>query len=152
MPFVPGDRWLGMEFPSDQKLNKDRLLYTAHFATPFNKAARQCGLLIDEWTETIPTSAVDTGIVFHHDRPNCEAPQTMLLVTPSEFRGSWRWNDLLGALNETLDFAKRRAIEPKHIDDSPYAPFLPATVVATQVQQLTIAVELGLNNKIAMAK
>ena len=95
---------------------------------------------------------VDTGIVFHHDRPNCEAPQAMLLVTPSEFRGSWRWEDLVGALNETLDFAKRRAIEPRHIDASPYAPFLPATVVATQVQQLTIALELALNNRIALQK
>lgn len=152
LPFVAGDRWLGLEFPPAQALDKDRLLYTAHFAVPFNKAARQCGLLIDEWTETIPTSSVDTGIVFHHDRPNCEAPQTLLLVTPSEFRGSWRWNDLVGALHEALELVKRRAVEPKHIDDSPYAPFLPATVVATQVQQLTIAVELGLNNKIAIPK
>jgi hypothetical protein len=152
LPFVPDDRWLAMEFPPDQKLDKDRLLYTAYFATPFNNASRHCGLLIDEWTETIPTSSVDTGIVFHHDRPNCEAPQAMLLVTPSEFRGAWRWDDLVGALNETLDFAKRRAIEPRHIDNSPYAPFLPATVVATQVQQLTIALELGLNNKIAVQK
>jgi hypothetical protein len=152
LPFITGDRWLGLEFPPAQALDKDRLLYTAHFAAAFNQAARQCGLLLDEWTETIPTASVDTGIVFHHDRPNCEAPQTMLLVTPSDFRGSWRWNDLVDALQETLDLAKRRAIEPKHIDDSPYAPFLPATVVATQVQQLTIAVELGLNNKIAITK
>ena len=100
----------------------------------------------------LPTSSVDTGITFHHDRPNCEAPQTLLLVTPSEFRGSWRWVDLVDALNETLDFAKRRAIEPRSIDNSPYGPFLPATVVATQVSQLTIALELGLNNKIALAK
>jgi hypothetical protein len=149
LPFIPGDRWLGLEFPPVQKLDKDRLLYTAHFAAPFNKTTPQCGMLIDEWSETIPTSSVDTGITFHHDRPNCEAPQTMLLVTPSEFRGSWRWDDLVGALNETLDFAKRRAIEPKHIDNSPYAPFLPATVIATQVHQLTIALELGLNNRIA---
>ncbi|MBC7964503.1 MAG: hypothetical protein H7Z17_01155 [Fuerstia sp.] len=75
----------------------------------------------------------------------------MLLVTPSEFRGTWRWNDLIDALNETLDMAKRRAIEPRHIDKLPYAPFLPATVVATQVSQLTIAVELALNNKISQA-
>ncbi|HEU4891602.1 MAG TPA: hypothetical protein VFT47_08630 [Vicinamibacterales bacterium] len=152
LPFVADDRWLAMEIPPDQKLDKDRLLYTAHFAAPFNAGGRQCGVLIDEWTETIPTSSVDTGIVFHHDRPNCEAPQAMLLVTPSEFRGSWRWEDLVGALNETLDFAKRRAIEPRHIDASPYAPFLPATVVATQVQQLTIALELALNNRIALQK
>jgi hypothetical protein len=148
LPFIPGDRWLGLEFPPGMKLDRDRLLYTAHFAAPFNKAAPQCGMLLDEWTETIPTPSVDTGITFHHDRPNCEAPQSMLLVTPSEFRGAWRWNDLVGALNETLDFSKRRAVEPKHLDNSAYAPLLPATVIATQVHQLTIAVELGLNNRI----
>jgi len=152
LPHIPDDRWLGLEFPPEQKLDKHRLLYTAHFAVPFSKAARQCGLLMDDWTETIPGTSVDTGITFHHDRPNCEAPQAMLLVTPSEFRGAWTWDDLIGALNETLDFAKRRAIEPKHIDNSPYAPFLPATALATQVHQLTIAVELALNNKIAALK
>ena len=130
------------------KLDKDRLLYTAHFAAPFNKTAPQCGMLLDEWTETIPGSSVDTGITFQHDRPNTEAPQSMLLVTPSQFRGSWRWDDLIGALNETLDFAKRRAVEPKHLDNSPYAPLLPATVIATQISQLTIAMELSLNNRI----
>jgi hypothetical protein len=150
LPFAAGDHWLGLEFPPDQKLDTDRLLYTAHFSAAFNQGGAQCGLLLDEWTEMIPTSAVDTGITFHHDRPNCEAPQTMLLVTPSDFRGAWQWQDLLGALNETLDLAKRRAIEPKHIDKSAYGPFLPATAIASQVMQLTIAIELGLNNKVAV--
>lgn len=149
LPFIPGDRWLGLEFPSTQKLDKDRLLYTAHLSAGFNKNLNQCGLLLDEWTETLPDSTVDTGVAFHYDRPNCEAPQTMLLVTPSRFRGAWQWDDLVGALHETLDLAKRRAIEPKHIDNSPYAPFLPATVIATQISQLTIALELALNNNIA---
>ena len=75
----------------------------------------------------------------------------MLLVTPSEFRGQWQWNDLVDALNETLDLAKRRAIEPRHIDASPYAPFLPATIMATQVAQLTIAADLALNNRVTLA-
>jgi hypothetical protein len=75
----------------------------------------------------------------------------MLLVTPSEFRGGWQWQDLVDALNETLDFAKRRAIEPKHIDQTPYAPFLPATIMATQMRELTIAADLALNNKVALA-
>ena len=98
------------------------------------QGARQCGLLLDEWTEIIPAENADTGITFHYDRPNYEAPQAMLLVTPSEFRGAWQWDDLVDAINETLDFAKRRAIEPKHIDQLPYAPFLPATIMATQVR------------------
>src|SRR5262249_33237897 len=151
LPFAPNDRWLGLEFPAESTLNNDRLLYTAHFSTAFSASAGQCGLLIDEWTEVIPGSTADTGITFHHDRPNCEAPQAMLLVTPADFTGFWQWNDVVDALNETLNFAKRRAIEPRHVDSSPYAPFLPATILETQVIQLTIALELGLNNKIVRA-
>jgi hypothetical protein len=150
-PFAPGDRWLGLEFPADQALDVDRLLYTAHFAAVFDKTVRQAGLLVDEWTETIPGTEADTGITFHHDRPDCEAPQTMLLVTPSEFRGAWQWNDLVDALNETLDLAPLRALEPKHVDALPYAPFLPATVMATQAWQLTIAANLALNNAAVLA-
>ncbi|MEU1268500.1 hypothetical protein [Streptomyces sp. NPDC005799] len=150
LPFTADDRWIGLDFPASLALDGDRLLYTAHHAANFDKTARQCGLLLDEWTETIPVQSVDTGIVFHHDRPNSEAPQTMLLVTPTDFRGRWRWDDLIGALNETLDLAKRRAVEPADLDDSPYAPFLPATVLATQLQQLTIAADLAFNNKIAI--
>jgi hypothetical protein len=148
LPFIPGDRWLGLEFPSQQKLDQDRLLYTVHLATPFNKLARQCGMLLDEWNETIPAAELDTGIAFHHDRPNSEAPQTMLLVTPSVFRGAWQWQDLIDALNETFDFAKRRAIEPRRIDRTAYAPFLPASIMASQFAQLTIAADLALNNTV----
>jgi hypothetical protein len=148
LPFIPDDRWLGLEFPPELKLDRDRLLYTAHFAAPFNKAARQCGLLLDEWNETIPASDLDTGITFHHDRPNCEAPQAMLLVTPSAFRGAWQFQDLLDAINETFDLAKQRAIEPRRIDQSAYAPLLPATIMASQFVQLTIAANLALNNAV----
>jgi hypothetical protein len=149
VPFKAGERWYALEFPPDQALNTDHLIYTVHLASPFNRAIRQCGLLIDEWTEIIPGSNADTGVAFHFDRPNCEAPQSMLLVTPSDFRGAWQWNDLVDAISETLDFAKRRAIEPKQIDRTPYAPFLPATIMASQVYQLTIAANLALNNKVA---
>jgi hypothetical protein len=149
LPFTPGERWFALEFPPSQPLNKDHLLYTAHFAAPFNKATGQCGLLLDEWVEIVPGSSADTGIAFHFDRPNCEAPQSMLLVTPTDFRGAWQWNDLVDALNETLDLAKRRAIEPKHIDATPYAPFLPATITASQVFQLTISLNMALNNNVA---
>jgi hypothetical protein len=150
LPYLPDDHWLGLNFPADKALDSDRLLYTAHHSTPFDKAQPQCGMLLDEWTETIPDQSIDTGIAFHYDRPNSEAPQTMLLVTPAHFRGAWQWDDLVDALNETLDLAKSRAVEPKHLDASSYAPFLPATVLATQVSQLTIAVDLALNNKIAL--
>ena len=151
LPHVPGDRWFGLDVPEDRTLEADRLLYTAHFAAPFDPAQRLCGLLLDEWTETIPASEVDTGIAVHYDRPNAEAPQTMLLVTPSEFRGVWQWDDIVDALNDTLNLAKQRGVEPTHLAQLPYAPYLPATIMASQVRQLTIAANLALNNQVALA-
>jgi hypothetical protein len=146
LPHVPGDRWIGLDLPADQKLDTDRLLYTAHFAAPFSASGHLCGLLVDEWTETIPGSDLDTGIALHHDRPNAEAPQAMLLVTPSEFRGAWQWNDLMDAVYDALDLANRRADEPPHVANLPLAPYLPATILATQARELTIAANLAANN------
>lgn len=151
LPYVAGDTWMGLDFAPGAKLEAEKLLYTAHFAAGAAPGTTQCGLLIDEWTETIPGEDADTGITFHHDRPNTEAPQAMLLVTPPEFRGSWRWPDLVDALHETLDAARRRAVEPVHLEATAFAPLLPATVVATQVAQLTIAANLALNNRITLA-
>ncbi|HEX3130342.1 MAG TPA: hypothetical protein VH394_23600 [Thermoanaerobaculia bacterium] len=157
LPFVENEGWYALELPPDVELhperllNSDRLLYTAAFsAAPFDKTAPVCGLLLDEWTEVIPTPEVETGIAFHYDRPSCEAPQSLLLVTPSDFRGEWQWNDLVDALNETLDFAKRRAVEPDQIDATPYARFLPATVSAVTKQQITISALFALNNNFAL--
>ena len=73
----------------------------------------------------------------------------MLLVTPSAFRGSWQWADVVDALNQTLDLAKRRAVEPVHVDSGAYAQFLPATVMAVTISQLTISANLALNNDLA---
>ena len=81
---VRGDApWLAMQFPPDYTLDSDRLLYTAHYCAPFDKTARQCGLLLDEWTEVIPGTTRDTGITFNFDRPDNEPPQAILLVTPA---------------------------------------------------------------------
>jgi len=145
-PFRPADRWMALEFPSDLPIGGDKLLYTAHYPVPFQKAGQQCGLLMDEWTEVIPAGAETTGITFHYDRPSAEAPQAMLLVTPASATGQWQWADLLDAVNETLDMAKKRAVEPVHLDSTAYARFLPAVVTAVTLNPITIAANLSINN------
>lgn len=146
LPFTTGDRWLGLKFPPDYKLDAERLLYTAHFANPFQKSVPQCGLLLDEWAEVIPSAQATTGVTFHYDRPNCEPPQTMLLVTPADFTGHWRWDDLVDALNDTMALAKKRAVEPAHVEPTGYARFLPAAIMAATFSQLTISANLAINN------
>ncbi len=148
LPFKPNDRWLALEYPADYKLDGDRLLFTAAYAAPFQKLQRQCGLLIDEWNEVIPGKDETTGIAFHYDRPNAEPPQTMLLVTPANMDGPWQWQDLVDAINETLEMAKKRAVEPVHVDQTAYARFLPSTVMAVTLYQISIAANLAVNNNI----
>lgn len=148
LPYQTGDHWLGLAFPSTYVIDGDRLAYTAHYTAPFAKGARQCGLLIDEWTEVIPARKETAGVAFHYDRPNAEPPQAMLLVTPAAFTGAWRWEDLVDAVNETLDLAKKRAVEPSQVDATAYARFLPATLMATTLYQISISANLAENNRL----
>jgi hypothetical protein len=129
LPFDARDSWMAVEFPATMKLEQERLLYTAHFRQPFDPSKRQCGLLVDEWTEVIPSDGATSGVAVHYDRPNNEAPQTMLLLTPPLTPGVWQWKDVVDSLSETVDLAKVRAVEPRHLDDTPYARILPATIL-----------------------
>jgi len=146
LPFEANAPWLALQFRPNYVIASDRLLYTAHYSAPFDKTARQCGLLLDEWSEVIPATDRDTGITFNFARPDNEPPQTILVVTPATANGQWQWEDLVGALNETLDLAKKRAVEPSQLDNTPYAPLLPATTLAVTLYAISIGASLTVAN------
>ena len=147
-PFKVDDSWVAMEFPQDESIEGDRLLYTAHYGKPFNKSEKQCGLLLDEWTEVLPGHEETTGIAFNFDRPNTEPPQVMLIVMPPKFTGKWVWQDLVDALNETLDLAKLRSVEPAQVDATSLNRLLPATLMAFTLREVSISANLAINNGI----
>ena len=155
-PNRPGTPWLALEFPDTLPggdplvIDEDKLLYTGHFAVPFDETARQAGLLIDDWTEVIPSRDEDTGLAFHYDRPNSEPPQTMLLALPSVYSGGWQWADLVDGVRETMDLARKRAIEPDHIDTTAYARFLPAVISAVTLHPITASLNFSFNNNLAV--
>ena len=146
LPHEAGAAWFALEIPplppgseKTRAIDSDRLLYTAHFAKTFDKTKPICGLLLDEWTEVIPEETETTGITFHHDRPNSEPPQAWLLVQPAVMDGAWSWEELVDAVNGTLDAAKRRAIEPTHIASTIYGWLLPATYAAYTFPEISIS-------------
>jgi hypothetical protein len=122
------------------------VLYTCMYSEAFNPNARQCGLLLDEWTEVIPSTKRDTAITFNYDRPDNEPPQAMLLVTSASNTGQWTWPDIVDALVETLALAKKRAVEPAFLDPTVYSRFLPATVTASTSYAITISTALTAAN------
>ena len=158
-PHSPDDSWLGLRFPDTLPdgtpfvLEEDKLLYSAHFGagTEIDTAqpnATYSGLLIDEWIEVIPTDQVSTGLAFHFDRPNCEAPQAILLVTPPLLRGAWAWQDIVDTLHETLDMARMRAVEPAQLDQTALSPLLPAIISSVTAFPITAMLNLAFNNNV----
>ena len=139
LPYEADAPWIAMPYPDTYTIDSDRLLYTALYQPGFDAAARQCGLMLDEWTEVIPRDGRDTAVTFQYPRPDNEPPQSMLLVTSPRNQGNWQWDDLVAALNETLDLAKKRAVEPAQLDMTVYSRFLPATVTASTRSAITIS-------------
>jgi hypothetical protein len=147
-----------MQFPDKKpgtdepfSIDEDKLLFTTIYRTPFDPTALQCGLLLDEWTEVIPSRDETIGLTFHYDQPNTEPPQVLLLVTPTEFTGRWRWADVVNTLHATLDMAKKRAVEPDHVDGTAYSLFLPPIVSLASPLPLTASLNLALNNKVSFS-
>lgn len=178
-PYRQHDVWLGMEFPGTFAngdpfvLDEDKLLYTGQFdqdaeIDPSNPNKTYTGLMVDEWVEVIPTEQETTGLAFHFDRPNSEAPQAILLATPPSFRGAWQWQDLVDSLHETLDMARMRAVEPAHLDETfdferfrgmqpsqtdelKLGAILPAVMSAVTMFPITAMLNFALNNNIHLA-
>jgi len=158
-PYRANDAWLGLAFPATGPgggpfaLTEDRLLYTSHAGAggqiePSQPNQRYCGLLLDEWVEVVPADQADTGLAFHFDRPNSEAPQAILLVTPPAHTGAWQWQDLVDTLHETLDLARLRAVEPTQLAQTPFAALLPALLSSVTVYPITSSLNLAFNNNI----
>jgi hypothetical protein len=142
LPYRSGDTWLALAHSPEHEIQGDNLLYTA-YAPGFDPTGRIVGALVDEWTETLPSRQETTALTFHFDRPNCEAPQSLLLVTPAALTGQWQWSDLVGALHEALDLARVRALEPDVLDTTAYARLLPATVATLTVHPVTMALNFA---------
>jgi hypothetical protein len=145
-PFIPGEGWLGLELPAgfDRAGAGERLLYSAIYAEgTFNATATEhVGLLLDEWTEVIPAANETAGLAFHYDRPSTEAPQALLLVIPASNPRTWSWADLALAIPDTFEFVRKRAIEPRDLAATPLSRFLPATLMASTVNPISIVSRL----------
>lgn len=152
LPYIPANpdpakenwSWLALEFPKNYEIKNDTLLYTAYYESGFDVNQEfQCGLLFDEWTEVIPTAKETAALSFHFDRPNSEAPQALLLATPSAVDGVWEWADVIDSLRETIESMKMRTVQPAHLDQTKYASFVPGVVMPFMYYPLSFSYNLA---------
>jgi len=151
LPRRAGDSWLALEHPAETDLSGEHLLYTARYPAGFDPAAVICGLLLDEWTEVLPSDRATVGLAYHFDQPSSEAPQSLLLVTPATGGKVWTWEDLRQAVPDTLRLARQRAVEPVHLGQGAVTRFLPATISAITTRGVSISLLYALNNGVHLA-
>jgi hypothetical protein len=149
LPYAEKQGWLALEFDPNQAIDGDHLLYTAHYPAPCDFTKPIAGILIDEWTEVIPSQDQTAGLAFHFDRPNSEPPQCWPLLMPPAGATAWTWRDAVAAVVETFDLARLRAVEPAQVETKGYAQFLPATSCATMPYSVSIAANFARVNDVA---
>jgi hypothetical protein len=140
LPVEPGAAWIGGVFGETITAHDD-VSVMLHGA-PGNFAAAMAGLVIDEWTELVPTANETTGIAMNVNRPNAVAPQSLLLAIAPKQVGRWTWNDLVATLHDTMARARLRAVEPDH-EKYPYFQLLPPIVTAFNHSRYIVGVKLS---------
>lgn len=89
----------------------------------------QFGLIIDEFSEHIPDEQVDTGLSFHYDAPNNEAPQAILLALHPKADLSrnydWKEEELRDIVFDVIDLYKIRLVDIEAMQEYGYVLPMP---------------------------
>ena len=108
LPAVAADKWLALP----NSASSSHLSLVTFSPAAIAAGASFAGLMIDEWTEVLPSSQQITGLSFQYNDPVGRPPQSILLaVRPDDFP-EWTMEAVEGSVLEALDLAKIRAVDP----------------------------------------
>jgi hypothetical protein len=141
LPFVPGERWIGLPLVPGTPIPGGKLSLMLQLATEVDATKPTAGLWIDEWTEIVPGSHETTALAFQFDPPDACAPQCALLAVPPVPDEPWTVNSLHRVLLETLDLAKLRAIDAESLVD--VAQHLPGLFLAFNAKDDAVSTDLA---------
>src|SRR4029077_11339816 len=110
VPHLAGQRWVGLDVPEGSSV-KDGCASLVLQKAPAAFTGSLGGLLVDEWTEFVPSRNETTGIAFQYDPPDNAASQAILLAVPPVMGTPWTIGSLNRVLLETLDLARLRGVD-----------------------------------------
>ena len=129
LPFVSGERWVGLPMATGQGVAAGKLSLVVQCpATALDTTQPLAGLWVDEWTEVVPSATETTALTFQYNPPDACAPQCILLAVPPQPDQAWTVGSLYRVLLETLDLAKLRAVDAESLTDA--AQYLPGLYLA----------------------
>ena len=154
IPYAEGRCWVGLDdwietetakqqggddLPSTWVRSPLSLVVASHgalpeFRNPGSAAGRTvaAGLLLDEWSELIPSKAANTSVAFHFNAPNTQPPQSILLAVPGTMNDGpilWSPKALADIVSDTMDLAKVRAVDIDALaaESAPIGGIVPGT-------------------------
>jgi len=144
LPTVEKEPWVGAAF-GNATIAGPRVQATLIGPKLFDPTQPLAGLLVDEWTETIPAEKQFTGLAYHYTAPLSQPPQAILVaVAPDKTASTWTPETLEHILIETRDLAKIRAVDPDALVDPDARG---GTDAPRGTGQLLPAFYLAINNK-----
>ncbi|MCP4998658.1 MAG: hypothetical protein GY933_07810 [Hyphomicrobiales bacterium] len=142
LPRIAGDPWIGHGWTAGHEMTERLAIMLV--GGDGRAAGAKAGLVLDSFSETVPAETEITGLSFHYDRPNAEAPQAILLAVPPDLDKGWSWDALRGTVLDTFDRARLRAVEPDHLVGTAYFQVMPANLVSFS-QGFWLSTFLGTN-------
>ena len=128
LPFVAGDRWVGLPAASGSPVPPSKLSLVIDTLASVDTTLAMTGLLVDEWVEMVPNSVETTSVAFQFDVPGVFAPQNVLIAVAPVPGQDWTTETLRHVLMETLDLAKLRAVDTESLGAA--AQHLPGVYLA----------------------
>ena len=127
------DRWMARPLRGTDNASGGRVsLAVHHLMHPgaLDVSGPLAGLVIDEWTEVIPSRTETTGITLHYDAPASAPPNAVLLAVHPVPGEPWTVDTLEAVLRETIQCARLRAVDPDTMPGQ-VGHFLPAACFAS---------------------
>ena len=144
LPHDPNEDWVALPLDPQRPVGHARVSLVAHMPAAFDAAASISGLLIDEWVELVPSARETAAVGFHYDAPIAQAPHSILLAVPPDTRARWDLPALEAVLQETLELAKLRAVDPAALaPDLDHGHLLPAFYVGFNPAGDTVSTDLS---------
>lgn len=126
LPHAPGEKWLALSFDGEPPEESRSATLLLSYAPALDPTVSWRGLVIDDWTEIIPKKKEQTGMALHYNSPQSQAPQVVMVATPSSDSAQWQFEELLASIEQAMDLARVRVLG---LEDLNLGQMLPGIVL-----------------------